>query len=470
MKKYLLLILLFLYFYLDATPQANSSVNISFRDVPESSNSQIYLYLLSNRLGNQSLADSVVVINDNKALLHIPAGKEAGLYTVLLYAKVNGQSVQSTFNFLFDKKNVEFSTCINTPVDSMQVLSSGVNVNYFSFIKQKKYYSSYYSKLLELRKMTMHSDTFYSDLDQQIRKVLSGQSDLFNKIRSDHSDNIAAKYNRWLLSSEIYSNEMNHVEYLRKHFLERFDFFDPLIKNTDMLTTITSSYLFLYKNPGPIFEQQEQQIMAAVDVMMTYYDADAEIVHFVASELEKEFKKLGMEEAMIHVADNYLLNSANCSNSEAKEKLKDEVGLLKQLQPGHKAPNLNIGLKGMDNLYDVKSDTVVILFWATWCSHCQQLVPELYDILRMHSSVKVVAIALDQDAGSWQEDIKKYPDWLHVRANDMWDDSLVVPYAVYATPTIYVLNSDFRILKKINNPTALNYFLTDHSKDKNHYN
>ncbi|GEM_PF-3161188 len=447
--KRLLPVLILLCFFQRVSSQNITPVRISFRDIPDSSSSHVYLYLLSNRLGEQSLVDSVVVTDNNKASLHIPDGNEAGLYTTLIYARVNGQTMQSTFNFLFDKKSIEFNTCLKTPVDSMKVLSSGVNEKYFSFIKQKKYYSTYYSKLLELKSMTSLENTFYQVLNRQIIKVLSDQSKLFTKIRYDSSDNIASKYNRWLLSSEIYANEMNNVEYLRNHFLDRFDFTDSFIKNTDLLTAITSSYLFLYKDAGLTPAGQEQQLLAAVDKMMACYSVDEEIVHYVASELEKEFEKLGMEKVMIHIADSYLLNSSGCTNSEAWEKLKDEVELLKQLQPGHLAPNLKFDIDGIETLYDVKSDSVVVLFWATWCSHCRQSVPEIYAMLKNRPSVKVVAIALDADTEAWREGTKKFPGWIHIQAKNMWDDKLVTPYAVYATPTIYLLGSNHKIVKKI---------------------
>lgn len=457
--KYVLSVMLLIFFLEQCNSQNNYSVTVLFRDVPQSSNSQIYLYLLSNRLGNQLLVDSVVVKNDSKALLHIPIDEEAGLYKTLIYANVNGQSVQTTFNFLFDKKDVEFNTCLKTMMDSMNVITPGVNKDFFSFIKQKKYYSAYYSSLLGLKQMTMPSDTFYQDLNNQINKVLTGQSELYDEIRADFSDNIASKYNRWLLASEIYTNELKNIEYLKKHFLDRFDFSDPFIKNTDLLTAITSSYLFLYKEARLIPDQQEQQLQSAVDVMMTYYSVDEEIVHYVASELEKEFKKLGMEEVMIYIADNYLLNSSSCSNSEAKEKLKNEVELLKHLQPGHKAPNIKIGVNGIKDIYDVKSDTVIVLFWATWCSHCRQSVPKMFKLLNNRSSVKVVAIALDNDSKVWKEEINRYPGWIHLQAKDMWDDSLVIPYAIYATPTFYILGSDHKILRKVKSVLELKMIL-----------
>ena len=448
------IVMLFCGIFYSASQNNNSNVHISFRDIPEYSASQINLYLLSNKMGTQTLIDSVVIKNNNSAQMYIPGNADPGLYSVMIYANVNGRNIKSNLNFLFDNEDVNFNTCIDSPMDSMHVSGSPVNSYYFDFMQKKKHFMDYYKTILKLKQMTLPDDTFYGELNKKGNNILEEQRELYKKIRTNHSDDIASEYCRWYLLSEVYVNEMSNVEQLRKTFLDRFNFSDPLIENSDLIDRITSTYMFLFKDESLTAEQQEQKLIDAIDVMMVYYSVDDEIVKYVATRLIKEFKGLAMENAVIHIADNYL-NSNACLSDRAEENLLDEVSRLKHLQAGEKAPDFKIEMNGLHNFYDIKSDTLIVLFWATWCPHCKNIVPEMYDMLEKHSQTKVVAIALDDEAEAWDNAIKKYPQWIHLDAEKMWDDELAVNYAIYATPTIYILNSDFTIIDKVKNMDEL---------------
>ena len=65
-----------------------------------------------------------------------------------------------------------------------------------------------------------------------------------------------------------------------------------------------------------------------------------------------------------------------------------------------------------------------------------------------NNNIKVVAIALDDNTKVWQQAISNYPGWIHLQAKNMWDDELVKLFAVYATPTVYVLDEGFMIVGK----------------------
>ena len=429
---------------------AQNTVNITFRDIESGTENKITAYLLYNQPGSQKPADSVSVQNSNKLTFRINESFPKGLYSIMFYANDKSGGKQGKFDFLYSKNDIELSTSIHSPKDSIFAVRSDINSYYFNFLKQKEYFTKYFTAIQQLQSLTNPADTFAIQLNKQVYNMLNKQKRFMDTIRADTGETVSAKYCRWQLQSEIYSNEMANKAMLKNNFLKRFDFYDPLIKTGDLLARITSSYLFLFKDEQLSFAQQQDTLIKAIDNMMQYYYADEEIVGYVAETLLTDFKQIGMEKLVIHITENYLL-PATCSDPVAEARLKQEVERLQQLQPGHKAPSFEINIGETGNLYDIKKQNTIVVFWASWCSHCRQILPEIHNALKNNTDVQVVAIALDEDTKEWQQAKAKYPGWLHLRAKKMWDDELVNLYAIYATPTIYVLNKDMMIVAKPKN-------------------
>lgn len=55
----------------------------------------------------------------------------------------------------------------------------------------------------------------------------------------------------------------------------------------------------------------------------------------------------------------------------------------------------------------------------------------------------------------WQEAKQAYTSFKHLRAAEKWDNPIVEDYAVYATPTFYVLDEQQQIVGKAKNLVEL---------------
>lgn len=161
--------------------------------------------------------------------------------------------------------------------------------------------------------------------------------------------------------------------------------------------------------------------------------------------LGREAKQAGLDEVRELLDTRYL--AGTCTAGDDKD-LQLRLQAYKTTRKGMIAPPI----KQADfNLYtSVVADTTIIVFWASWCPHCSDDLPKLHEILKHRPGTKVVAVALDEQEDSWLRSKASLSGWNHIRAAGKWDDELVLPYGIYATPTLFVLDKDKRILKKCN--------------------
>jgi len=82
-------------------------------------------------------------------------------------------------------------------------------------------------------------------------------------------------------------------------------------------------------------------------------------------------------------------------------------------------------------------------------------VPQLKDFAD-RNKLTVVSIILSPDDAVLHTFIDTYKlDWVHIRADREWESQLVADYVIYATPTMFLLGPDKKILCKPINFTEL---------------
>ena len=63
-------------------------------------------------------------------------------------------------------------------------------------------------------------------------------------------------------------------------------------------------------------------------------------------------------------------------------------------------------------------------------------------------NTKVVAIGLEDDVKNWQDEIKNFPNFIHVLGLEKWNNSIAKAYNINATPSYILLDKNKKIIAK----------------------
>jgi peroxiredoxin len=189
-----------------------------------------------------------------------------------------------------------------------------------------------------------------------------------------------------------------------------------------------------------------------------YSNAVREILDYLKQGNQEIFSKMfdyvltGFE-SMGRYDDLYQLSVEYGNSCSAEGNLKTRVKSYTDLRVGAKAPDFEIEtIDGEDVvLSQMKNDYTLVIFWATWCENCKEEIPRINESMSLFKRAKVdiVAISIDEE----EADIKKYVKDNSISfkvASDLlgWEGKIVTDYAVYATPSMFIVDRNMNIVAK----------------------
>jgi peroxiredoxin len=163
------------------------------------------------------------------------------------------------------------------------------------------------------------------------------------------------------------------------------------------------------------------------------------------------FTKFGFDKVIDYIITNYVMADDLCLHDETGSSIQRRVNQAKYLKIGETVPNIilsDTSGKRID-LSEINSDKVLILFYASWCPHCQSIIPKIRSIYKDKKRLEVLAISLDTNKFEWLNFIRDNNlNWLNVSDLKGWDSDVAESYYIYATPTMFLLDKDKKIIAK----------------------
>ncbi len=237
----------------------------------------------------------------------------------------------------------------------------------------------------------------------------------------------------------------------KARFWENIDFSDDRL----LRTPVFHGKLMQYFNR--VLMQIPDSISKEADRLIEKTRANQEVFKYTVWFITNNFERsqiMGMDAVFVHMVENYYMNGeAFWIEPENLEKITQRAMALKPLLIGQVAPDVTMFRPDGTplSLHEVKSDYLVLYFWDSECSHCKKVTPELNGLFEQmkDQGLNVFGVNIEGEPELWKNGISKYglQGWINV--NDPFNQSgFRDKYDIYATPLIFLLDKDKKIMAK----------------------
>ena len=94
----------------------------------------------------------------------------------------------------------------------------------------------------------------------------------------------------------------------------------------------------------------------------------------------------------------------------------------------------------------------LLVFYSSECPHCQTLLPRLNELQKERKEIKIVAVSLDTKQKDWIKFVEDNQlNLLNINDPNGWSGTTESDYYIYATPTMFLLNGEKKIIGKPTN-------------------
>ena len=453
-KALYILSLLFIFhcsFFIANSYGQDYSLKAGFRDMPFA---KVYLATISGE--KYKIIDSAKTDFAGGFKFKFDKKYHIGQYKLLIESRKQGSDngMKTILDFIYNKENIEFYTNSSYAVDSINVVNSKENKIYFAYIKFIAGNKLKLELINNLLSKYPPADDFYQTIIKKDNDLINERISYINNIVQNNPETFVSHIVKTDKNVKIAPNlnEEQRTEYLKQHYFDEMDFNDSLLVYTNVLPNKIMGYLTLYREKQSNKDKQEIAFIRAVDVIMKASNKNKKVYEFILDYLIGGFEKFEFNKVLNYIADNSKLEEL-CTNTDEKTTLETKIESYKKFAIGKTVPDIVINdINGKQiKLSDINTDYTLILFWASWCPHCEEIIPgikEIYDAQKI-KKFEVLAVSIDDNKENWVKAVNKLnPKWINCAELKGWDGKIVKDFCIYATPTLYLVDKNRKIISK----------------------
>lgn len=257
---------------------------------------------------------------------------------------------------------------------------------------------------------------------------------------------------------ESFEDVSTYSANLKRTYLQNVDFSNQLLQSSTFLTDRVMAYVFgMSSNPTQQFYEGQ------IDNLVNYIgEGNDDVKLALLRAVWQNMTMIGEDNVAVYISKKYLF--------ELAEKAEDDLLLSvlttqKNTAIGATALDFAITLDANDKntpstLHKLDlADNYLLVFWNSGCFHCLEQLPEIKKAVDQMDAkkIKVVAYATQGESEVWRNEIKKYPNFIHVIDSGNPIRYMGSEYGVESTPTFFILDKDKKIIEK---PYSLDELLT----------
>ena len=417
---------------------------------------------------------------------------------------------QKILEFVYNNEDIIIESTYPDLLVNSKVKRSNENKVFIPYIKWLNNQRITTNKLVEERKTFSSNSNEYKNLTKKIDQKTQNVIDYQNDIIKNHKNKLVAKIIKMSMDITIPETPIDELDqpidsnfrflYFREHYFDNIDLQDERLVRTPIYENKLANYFS--KN---MMVQNWDTIIFHAFKLCDQLNPKNEMFQFTVTWITNYYEKskiMGMDKVFIMMADRYYCRTDEQGNSLAhwmkKDKLKtlcERVETQKNLVIGSIAPNIKLRDttdKNWKDFYSLNSEYTILYFWDPNCGHCKKITPKLqtlYERKFRDRNIEIFAVgkAIGKEFTEWKEFIKKNNlEFINVAVTDNLfkeatkDARQFVPkyttlkslnyqqtYDIYATPKVFVLDKENRIIAKSLSVSQLEDLMDRLQKKKN---
>lgn len=395
--------------------------------------------------GTQAYAADTAIEN-GKFTLSLPASAQPGTYR-LVYSVPQEEFY---FDVIFNgKENIQLA------FDAQKGVS-------FSASEENKIFNSYFKEITGVKQQFID---FYNagrtDLEgfEKLTKKLGETQTSYEESTPGMLVHEFIVGNRPYIPTGFESSE-TYWRNKKAHYFDHLDLNNSILQASGFLTNKLSGYVFTaITTDKKTKAETEKTVQENINTVNEKLKGTKPLYQLhIFHKLWNQAASYGFDQTSDFIFNTYLKSLAN---STGNQKIIGEIEVHNRLRLGAVAPEISWKdgeterkLSEMDG-----TDCYILIFWSSTCSHCLQEIPPLHKQLRNHPDIKVIAVGLEDEEGSWKRESTKLPDFEHAIALGKWESEYANLFAIEGTPTYFILDKDKRIIAKPKNDKEVVAFL-----------
>ncbi len=361
------------------------------------------------------------------------------------------------FRIFFDIQNKGFFEILYNE-ETISVEFDPVNADetaVFSMSKENVVYQTY---IQEIGKQQFKLDSiqyaYFDNTDNlKSKENYSLELNLLYEMQNSYekqAENLMAleyiKANEKYYNPEIILKIDEYLEVLKSHFFDYIQFSSNTLKNSSIFIDKVIEYVF-YLNDSEDEKIYISTKKEAINDVMLKIGENYAVKSEIINSLLYAFAGQENVELVVFIENEHY---KNLPEAYQNKKHINQINEMIKTAIGSVAPEItwqnNEETKKLSELSG--NDFYIIAFWSTLCSHCLQDIPKLYEFTKELKRVKVIAVALEDDAIEFDIMTPEMPNWVHVLGLNKWKNEFARSYDINSTPSFFVLDENKKIIVK----------------------
>ncbi len=330
-------------------------------------------------------------------------------------------------DFIFSEKescDIEIVSSGDFIINSREnELLDTIKLTYLSYSDKRK-------NLQKLGSLNPKDSGYVKSLQTKIEELDIFFLSELNRLQKEHPHSFAIQSSSMYIKASVFSNGE--------------DFFNLIEYDKNLLnsTLYPNLFMFYLKN---FTQYDEQGFIESVDLILSKTERNEAVYNYSLEFLLNLFDRVGPKMIYDYLIENYLVDGG-CDNQNliTSESLKS----YRNLRIGNIPDDIELADKNLHE-WCGDHDYTIVVFWASFCAHCQEKIPELKKLIDQitNKSIKVISISLDTDQSQYQAFIDGY-NWTNICDLKSWKSKYATHFKINKTPSLFLMNKDSEIMSK----------------------